>query len=61
MYEKLSKKINELNEYTRRKRTRNRRIIKNKETMTKTYKTFMTAKTELKQYGIGMEDMEHVR
>ena len=45
------------NEYTRRKRTRNRKIIKNKETMTKTYKTFMIAKFELKQYGIGMDDM----
>ena len=37
------------------------RLLKIKETITKTYTTFAIAKSKLLKYGIGMENMEFVK
>ena len=54
---KISTKIKELSNIQEEKEQEIERLSKIAETMTKTYKTFMIAKIELKQYGIGMDDM----
>ena len=55
--QKISTKIKELSNIQEEKEQEIERLSKIAETMTKTYKTFMIAKIELKQYGIGMDDM----
>ena len=54
---KISTKIKGLSNIQEEKEQEIERLSKIAETMTKTYKTFMIAKIELKQYGIGMDDM----
>ena len=56
--QKLSKKINELSDVIEEKEHEIERLSKMKETMTKTYQTFAIIKNQLKQYGIGMENMD---
>ena len=55
---KLSIKINELSHVIEEKEHEIERLSKMKETMTKTYQTFAIIKNQLKQYGIGMENMD---
>jgi hypothetical protein len=56
--EKLSKIINELSILQEDKEQEIQRLAKIKETMTKNYKTFTIAKSQLKQYGIEMENID---
>jgi hypothetical protein len=56
--EKLSKIINELSNLQEEKEQEIQRLAKIKETMTKNYKTFTIAKSQLKQYGIEMENID---
>ena len=56
--QKLYKKINELADIQMEKEQEIERLSKMEETMTKTYKTFAILKNQLKQYGIGMENIE---
>jgi hypothetical protein len=56
--QQLSKKINELSNIQEEKEQEIQRLSKIEETMTKTYRTFMIAKRQLKQYGIAMDDID---
>jgi hypothetical protein len=56
--QKLSTKINELSDIQEEKEQEIERLSKIAETMTKTYRTFMIAKRQLKQYGIGMDNID---
>ena len=56
--QKWSKKINELSDVIEEKEQEIQRLSKMKETMTKTYNTFVILKSQLKQYGIGMENVD---
>ena len=57
---RLSKKINELSDRREEIEQEIERLSKMKETMTKTYKTFTIVKYRLAQYGLGMENLDHV-
>ena len=59
--QELSKKIKELADIQEEKEQEIERLSKMKERMTKTYKIFTTAQFQLEQYGIEMDDMDHVR
>jgi hypothetical protein len=56
--QKLFKKINELSDIQMEKEQEIERLSKMEETMTKTYKTFMRLKSQLKQEGIGMDNID---
>ena len=56
--QKLFKKINELTDIQMETEQEIERLSKRKETMTKTYKTFMRLKSQLKQEGIGMDNID---
>jgi hypothetical protein len=56
--EKLSKKISELSDKQEEKEQEIQRLSKIEEKLTKTYRTFMIAKYQLKQYGIEMENID---
>jgi DNA repair exonuclease SbcCD ATPase subunit len=56
--QKLSTKINELSDVQEEKEQEIERLSKIEETMTKTYRTFIIAKRQLKQYGIGMDNID---
>jgi hypothetical protein len=56
--QKLSTKINELSDIQEEKEQEIERLSKIAETMTTTYRTFMIAKRQLKQYGIGMDNID---
>jgi hypothetical protein len=56
--QKLYKKIDELADTQMQTEQEIERLSKKKETMTKTYQTFAILKSELKQYGIEMENIE---
>ncbi|HEX2407495.1 MAG TPA: hypothetical protein VHJ38_09840 [Nitrososphaeraceae archaeon] len=56
--EKLSNIINELSILQEEKEQEIERLSKMEETMTKNYKTFTIAKSQLKQYGIEMENID---
>jgi hypothetical protein len=56
--QKLSTKINELSDIQEEKKQDIERLSKIEETMTKTYRTFLIAKRQLKQYGIGMDNID---
>ncbi len=56
--QKLSKKIDELSDVQEETEQEIERLLKIKETMTKTYNTFTIIKSQLKQYGIGMENID---
>jgi hypothetical protein len=56
--QELSKKRDELTEITKETEQEIQELRRIKETMTKTYKTFTITKFQLKQYGIGMEDID---
>jgi hypothetical protein len=56
--QKLSTKINELSDIQEEKEQEIERLSKIEETMTKTYRTFIIAKRQLKQYGIGMDNID---
>jgi hypothetical protein len=56
--QKLYRKIKALADIQYQKEQEVARLSKMKETMTKTYKTFAILKDRLKQYGIGMENID---
>jgi len=56
--QELSKKINELSDMQEEKAEEIERLSKMEETMTKTYQTFTIARYRLKQYEIGMDDID---
>jgi hypothetical protein len=56
--QQLSTKINELSDIQEEKEQEIERLSKIEETMTKTYRTFIIAKRQLKQYGIGMDNID---
>src|SRR5215204_520440 len=56
--QELSKKINELSDMQEEKAQEIERLSKMEETMTKTYQTFTIARYRLKQYEIGMDDID---
>jgi hypothetical protein len=56
--QKLSTKINELSDIQEEKKQDIERLSKIEETMTKTYRIFLIAKRQLKQYGIGMDNID---
>jgi hypothetical protein len=55
--QKLSQKINELSNLQADKEQEIQRLSKKEETMTRTYRIFVIAKRQLKQYGIEMDDI----
>ena len=57
--QELYKKRDELTELKEKTEQEIQRLKNNKETMSKTYNSFATAKSELYKYGIGMENMDH--
>jgi hypothetical protein len=56
--QKLYKKIGELSFVIEEKKQEIQRLSKMEETGTKTYQTFAIVKSQLKQYGIGMENID---
>ena len=56
--QKLSQKINELSNLQEDKEQELQRLSKIEETKTRTYRIFVIAKRQLKQYGIEMDDID---
>jgi hypothetical protein len=58
--QELSRKISELTNIQMEKEQKIERLSKMEATMTKTYKAFMRLKSQLKPYGIGMDNLDLV-